>query len=174
MQERTRKQVIDPQHGGVPCNEMTYESRECQMPVVAEIPEQVPEPVADETPSAGATTVVDEPEDIPCCPGPESANCAPCHPASVPCEPTIVEVIVNPIVDVIIGTGEAIFGWIDMGEGLEDTVTIPSQPVQVDAGTGQDSLLPGSNDSCCRNGCGTRTHPCENRRNPTTCWMTSS
>ena len=117
MQERTRKQVIDPQHGGVPCNEMTYESRECQMPVVAE-PTPEPEPVPDETPSAGATTVVDEPE------------------------PTIVEDIVNPIVDAIIGTGEAIFGWIDMGEGLEDTVTIPSQPVQVDAGTGQDSLLP--------------------------------
>lgn len=117
QQERTRKQTIDPQHGGVPCNEMTYESRECQMPVVAE-PTPEPEPVPDETPSAGATTVVDEPE------------------------PTIVEDIVNPIVDAIIGTGEAILGWIDMGEGLEDTVTIPSQPVQVDAGTGQDSLLP--------------------------------
>ena len=36
MQERTRKQIIDPQHGGVPCNEMTYESRKCTMPVVEE------------------------------------------------------------------------------------------------------------------------------------------
>ena len=33
QQERTRKQTTDPQHGGVPCNEVTFEVRDCQMPV---------------------------------------------------------------------------------------------------------------------------------------------